>query len=141
MNILNDPVLGELTFDVWWSREYEITIFDCKKLVPLVIQTFDNESISNKQRDTFLEFERNKSSIISSIEIAILTYYKENFDANVVEDITALVNLLRIKIMSSDDMRELGFIFDASFDPELGVGVLLINESIEEVDVQDILLG
>ena len=141
MNILNDPVLGELTFDVWWSREYEITIFDCKKLVPLVIQTFDNESISNKQRDTFLEFERNKGSIISSIEIAILTYYKENFDANVVEDITALVNLLRIKIMSSDDMRELGFIFDASFDPELGVGVLLINESIEEVDVQDILLG
>ncbi|MEG2043392.1 MAG: hypothetical protein RR068_20100, partial [Hafnia sp.] len=69
MNILTDPVLGELTFDIWWSREYEITIFDCKKLVPLVIQTFDNESISDKQRDTFLEFERNKSSIISSIEI------------------------------------------------------------------------
>ena len=141
MNILNDPVLGELTFDIWWSREYEITIFDCKKLIPLVIQMFDNESISDKQRETFLEFERNKNSIISSIEMAILTYYKENFDANVVEDVAALVNLLKIKIMSSDDMRELGFIFDASFDPELGVGVLLINESIEQVDVQDILLG
>lgn len=143
MNILNDLVLGELTFDMWWSREYEITVFGRKYLVPLIVQTFDDDGISDNQREAFLEFEKNKSSIISSMEMAILAYYKENFspNANTIEDVSTLVELLKIKILSSDDMRELGFIFNASFDPELGVGVFVVNENIEEVDVQDILLG
>lgn len=143
MNILNDLVLGELTFDMWWFREYEITVFGRKYLVPLIVQTFDEDGISDNQREAFLEFEKNKNSIISSMEIAILAYYKENFspNANSIEDVSTLVELLKIKILSSDDLRELGFIFNASFDPELGVGVLVVNENIEEVDVQDILLG
>lgn len=137
MNILNDLVLGELTFDMWWFREYEITVFGRKYLVPLIVQTFDEDGISDNQREAFLEFEKNKNSIISSMEIAILAYYKENFspNANSIEDVSTLVELLKIKILSSDDLRELGFIFNASFDPELGVGVLVVNENIEEVDV------
>jgi hypothetical protein len=39
------------------------------------------------------------------------------------------------------DARQIGFIFDATFDPQLGLGVLLTNGSVEAVDTQDILLG
>lgn len=45
--------------------------------------------------------------------------------------------------MFSDEGEDekIGFVFDASFDPELGVGVLVSNGNVDDVDVQDIVLG
>nr|WP_158699627.1 hypothetical protein [Pseudomonas aeruginosa] len=54
-----------------------------------------------------------------------------------------LISLKRIKVMSAFEagVRQIGFIFDAVFDPQLGIGVLVTNGSVEAVDTQDILLG
>ena len=58
------------------------------------------------------------------------------------EDIREMVNLKYLKVIYTEigEDRELGFIFDASFDPELGIGVLVSNERVVEVGVQDIVL-
>lgn len=35
------------------------------------------------------------------------------------------------------DERDIGFVFDATFDPELGIGVLVTNSLVSTVDVRD----
>lgn len=142
---VNDKVLGELTFDLFWSRSYGVDIFGRRRDVVLIVQTFGDHEISDNQRDTFEDFEKNKVKIISDVENDVFNYCKDSFDpaANAVSDVAGLVDLLKIKIMSTDvgEDREIGFIFGASFDPELGVGVLVSNGKVKDVDVQDIVLG
>jgi hypothetical protein len=54
-----------------------------------------------------------------------------------------LVSLRCIKVMSAFDIvaRQIGFIFDAGFDPQLGLGVRVTNGFVETVGAQDFLLG
>ena len=48
---------------------------------------------------------------------------------------------LTVDVPESGKPLEIGFIFDANFDPQLGLGVLVTDGSVETVDTQDILLG
>ncbi|MET1257217.1 DUF6985 domain-containing protein [Aliikangiella maris] len=145
--VVNDNVLGKLSYDSYWKRGYSIDFFNDSGSVELIIQTFDDDEITDNQRDTFTQFEANKDKIFRDVEEALFEYYNESFrDTGLMKeaaDLKNVINLRKVKIMSTDDGedRELGFIFDASFDPELGVGVLVTNETEIEVDVQDIVLG
>ena len=142
---VNDKVFGELEFDLFWSRPYLFEIFGQTQKVELVVQTFDDDEITDNQRQTFNDLEKNKAKVASDIQVAVFEYYKENFESSVssISEVAGLVDLKKVKIMHSDDGedREVGFIFNADFDPELGVGVLVTNGEVEEVDVQDIVLG
>ncbi|WP_223470275.1 MULTISPECIES: DUF6985 domain-containing protein [unclassified Pseudomonas] len=156
----SDKDFGELHFDGAWTGVCEILIFGRAYEVMLVVQTFDGASISEDQRLAFREFNLNKTAISSDVEKAVFGYYlcrvdeyRESFDAdeaeikapkvNAIDDMQDLVSLRCIKVMSPFDAgsRQIGFIFDATFDPQLGLGVLITNGSVETVDTQDILLG
>ncbi len=155
-----DKDFGELHFDEAWTGICEILIFGRAYEVTLVVQTFDGASISEDQRLAFREFNLNKSIVCSDVEEAVFGYYlckvdeyRETFDAdevelkapkvNAIDDMQDLVSLRCIKVMSPFDAgsRQIGFIFDVTFDPQLGLGVLVTNGSVETVDTQDILLG
>lgn len=156
----SDNDFGELHFDEAWIGKCEILIFKRAQEVSLVVQTFDGASISEEQRLVFREFNLNKSTVSSAVEKAVFRYYlcrvdeyRESFDAEeaeikapkvyTIDDMQDLVSLRCIKVMSPFDagMRQIGFIFDAIFDPHLGLGVLVTKSSVEAVDTQDILLG
>ncbi|WDG79713.1 hypothetical protein PUP68_09050 [Pseudomonas chlororaphis] len=160
MITVEDELFGRLEFDGVWSRPYEIEIFNRKVNVVLIVQTFDDDPVSNNQRMTFLEFAGSQKSIIERVEVAALNYYLSKvedyracFDRDEVErkapktcDVFGfgeLVELKQIKIMYTDEGRdrEVGFVFDAVFDEQLGVGVLVSNGVVIDVDVQDIVLG
>ncbi|WP_434672564.1 DUF6985 domain-containing protein [Pseudomonas sp. R1-15] len=160
MNAVLDKDFGKLYFDGAWKGLCEIVIFGSRCEVELVVQTFDAAPISESQRLAFREFNLNKISISLLVEDAVFNYYlnrleeyRESFGAAevganapkvyAVDDMQDLVSLKRIKVMSAFDAeaRQIGFIFDAKFDPQLGLGVLVTNCSVEAVDTQDILLG
>nr|WP_298165078.1 hypothetical protein [uncultured Pseudomonas sp.] len=160
MNIVADNDFGELHFDGVWRGGYEVELFGERSRVELIVQTFDDDPISENQRLAFREFESNKESICSMVEQAVLSYYcdrvdeyRDCFDADevdakaprvdTVDGLRNLVFLRRIKVMSAFDAREhqIGFIFDTTFDAQLGLGVLVTNGVVEAVDTQDILLG
>lgn len=160
MTGISDRDFGELHFDEAWTGLCEVFTFGRLCEVELIVQTFDGDPIADIQRLAFREFNSNKTSISLAVEKAIFNYYlcrideyREGFDADEV-DIKApkvyaidgmrdLVSLRCIKVMSPFDAgaRQIGFIFDATFDPQLGLGVLVTNGSVETVDTQDILLG
>ena len=160
MTGISDRDFGELHFDGAWIGICEILIFGRSYKVELVVQTFDGASISEDQRVAFRELNLNKATISLAIEKAVFNYYlsrveeyREGFDADEAEikvpkvhtvyDMRELVSLRCIKVMSPFDvgLRQIGFIFDATFDPQLGLGVLVTNGFVEAVDTQDILLG
>lgn len=160
MSTVSDKDFGELYFDGAWKGLCEIVIFGRRCEVELVVQTFDAAPISENQRFAFREFNLNKALISSLVEEAVFSYYlnrleeyRECFDVDevdtkaprvcAVDEMQNLVSLRSVKVMSAFDAGEhqIGFIFDAIFDPQLGLGVLVTNCSVETVDTQDILLG
>ena len=147
MMYITDPVFGDLfNEDSLWMRPYELEIFNKKRLLSLIVYSYedDGSDITNHQREVFIRFEKAKNEIIYDVEKEVLNYYKENFnfDATSLSDLNGMVTLKYIKFLLTDDGedREIGFIFDAVFDPELGVGVLVTNEKVVDVGVQDIVL-
>ncbi|QZP21474.1 DUF6985 domain-containing protein [Pseudomonas sp. DR208] len=160
MTVISDRDFGELHFDEAWTGLCEVFIFGRLCEVELIVQTFDGDSISDIQRLAFREFSSNKAVVSLAVEKAIFSYYicrseeyRESFDADevdikapnahAVDHMRDLVTLKCIKVLSPFDagMRQIGFIFDANFDPQLGLGVLVTDGSVETVDTQDILLG
>ena len=146
--LIND-VFGELIYEnLFWRRLYLTEIFGKQINIQLVVDSYgdndDGSDITTNQREAFLNFEKNKKDIIEEIEQAVLSYYKKITNNQMVsfEDIREMVNLKYLKVIYTEigEDRELGFIFDASFDPELGIGVLVSNERVVEVGVQDIVL-
>jgi len=160
MNTVLDKDFGRLYFDNVWTGLCEVALFGRSLEVELVVQTFDGDPISESQRYAYREFELSKISIGLQVEQAVFNYYTDRveefrtcFDADEVDfkapkvrtvrDMENLVTLRRVKVMSAfePDARQIGFIFDALFDSQLGVGVLVTNGVVEVVDVQDFLLG
>lgn len=160
MSIVSDQDFGELHFDGVWKGACEIFFWGRRFEVELVVQTFDDAPISETQRLAYREFNLKTDSIFSLVERAIFNYYlgrleeyRECFDIDevdvkaprvcAIDDMQGLISLKRIKVMSAFEagVRQIGFIFDAVFDPQLGIGVLVTNGSVEAVDTQDILLG
>lgn len=141
---LNDKVFGELyNKELLWLRPYEIEIFHTLYPIELNVYTYedDGSDITQNQRDTFINFELNKKNILDNVEKEIQKYCYEKFQIAELESIKKVI-LKYLKIIHTEigEDRQLGFIFDSIFDPELGIGVLVINEQVVEVGVQDIVL-
>jgi len=160
MTRILDKDFGELHFDGVWTGVCEVPFFGSVYEVELVVQTFDDAPISEIQRLAFREFNLNKAAFSAAVEEAVFNYYRCNVDGyregfdddevdirspnvHAVNDMRNLVSLKFIKVMSPFDAeaRQIGFIFDAAFDPQLGLGVLVTNGLVEAVDTQDMLLG
>lgn len=153
-------MMNELIPDGLHRFRYEVVFLGEKVDVSLVVQTFDEEDISVWQEEAFLRLDKDKGRVIDEVEDALYEYYVKGCpgfrDGVAVENLEssapwigskrglkALVELRRIKIMATcaAEVRDVGFIFDAAFDPQLGVGVLVRNEKVIDIDVQDIVLG
>ncbi|HCV3152463.1 TPA: hypothetical protein OV546_003646 [Acinetobacter baumannii] len=144
MGTLNDNVFGELyNKELLWLRPYEIEIFHTLYPIELNVYTYedDGSDITQNQKDTFINFELNKKNILDNVEKEIQKYCYEKFQIAELEGIKKVI-LKYLKIIHTEvgEDRKLGFIFDSIFDPELGIGVLVINEQVVEVGVQDIVL-
>lgn len=160
MEVILDSDFGDLHFERVWLGSCDATLFgECAK-TKLIIQTFDGEPISYVQRLAFKEFCEHKAAICLAVEQSMYRHYlcmledyracfsPQEVDARapVVHDSSGmkrLVSLRCIKVMAAfePELRQIGFIFDATFDPQFGLGVLVTNGAVEAVDVQDILLG
>ncbi|EOY6916251.1 DUF6985 domain-containing protein [Acinetobacter baumannii] len=144
MGTLNDNVFGELyNKELLWLRPYEIEIFHTLYPIELNVYTYedDGSDITQNLRDTFINFELNKKNILDNVEKEIQKYCYEKFQIAELEGIKKVI-LKYLKIIHTEvgEDRKLGFIFDSIFDPELSIGVLVINEQVVEVGVQDIVL-
>jgi hypothetical protein len=154
---LNDPVFGELSnYEHGWSRRYTISIFGESKDVDIHIEA-DTEP-TQRQQDVLLRFERNKEKCIGDIENCIYEYYssilqdrRADFEdaadelMPVVSNVSRLGALVSLGVILISDRnppgdKQIGFLFDCTWDPDHGIAVELTDNEVTAVGSQDIVL-
>jgi len=154
---LNDPIFGELSnYEHGWSRRYGISVFGEKREVDIRIET--EAEPTQQQRETFFKFERNKESCVRDIERSIYEYYNSIIDDRrddfgdsademmpIVSDIDGMGAIVSLEVILISDWdppndKQIGFLFDCTWDEDHGLAVELIDNEVTGVGDQDIVL-
>jgi hypothetical protein len=158
MTQISHNIFGNINYDVYWCRDYVVPFLGELVPVRLVVDGDEDAEFEQSQIQAFIEFEKNISILMKEAENSLLTFYQENLQENrkrypdnfeevlpVItnkEELSSVLSFIKIVVAETFDEneREIGLMFDATWEPDLGIGVKLVNEKIAEVGTQDILL-
>lgn len=153
---INDPVIGSLGLNYVWTKQYSAQIFESSKTVELNVEANDKENISEGQRHTYKLFDDQSANLFDVAVSAVYQFYVENRDDFIeyidedewgdlapvisnVSELESLISLQTVRILKSEeDNRRVALFFSATFEDELGISVLFVNEQLSEV-VTDII--
>lgn len=151
---INDKIFGELEYDYVWSKY--TTIEFCHKEVKIVLTVNGREDgvFYEKQYTSYNALIQNWNQVQQNILQPILDYYKETrhelgYDVVFDEDYPLIettdqllerINLVGINIPRAKNLegRYIGLSFDCTWDSENGLGILLVDEKVNEVGYQDV---
>jgi len=133
-----DKVFGEIIHDIYFIKDYEITIFDQNHKVKLIVQASTLERITEFHRDTFIEFEKHRFEIIKKLELKAIQYCGEKYGVSSDKNILSKLSLSSILINYNCDNenRIIGFVINDEYDPEMGIGIEMINEEVHAIGTQ-----
>lgn len=150
----NDEIFGELVYEYNWFRYMEIEFLGKINKICLFIDGDDDGEFEKGQYEAYQSFLECSDKIYKDVVEAILVYYKnargelgydEEFNANyplieTAEDILKHIAFSGIIVADvlEEDKRMMGLTFECTWNEEDGVGVMLINEEVDEVGYQDI---
>lgn len=154
---IHDKDLGVLTYTDFWERSETIEMFGKPYSVTLVFVGEPDEGIAESQRRAFASFDQDRSEILRRAELSLLDYYQRidpemrvgletgaHGVAPLVSSVNELGGVLTPTEITFPDRpgqgRVVGLLFDCTWDPELGVGVKLVDERVAQVGTQDIVL-
>ncbi|WDV44213.1 hypothetical protein PV797_11815 [Clostridiaceae bacterium M8S5] len=152
-------IFGDIRYDEFWRRDYELTIFGSTFTGELLILAKEEEEIEEMQKLSFKEFEQNKDVIIAECEEQLYLYYcsvvdeykdcyrKKDFDSHSskVSNKKVMKNLLKFKAVYVPysfvkEQRRIGILFESTFEKEHGIGVEIIDNKITEIGYQVVAL-
>ena len=155
---VNDSVIGRLVYEYGWCRNYTLTIFGVATSTRLTVPCDEGVDIEASQREAFAQFDARKDDLTLIAEEAIFHHYQDGCIeyrerlgdladelAPVISEKTEIQKLLTLTgvvVQQSFGANEriVGLLFDCSWEPDLGLAVKFVNESIDEVGPQDIVL-
>lgn len=158
MLTIEHQVFGKLIYDIYWKRDFSISFLNKEVQVTLVVAGDEDADFEECQIQAFQEFNQDITKITVDVENSIYQYYLSVCDENRMrfgeqsDELSPLINELReleplitlkqIIVVESFDIneREIGFVIDAMWEPELGIGVKCVNGKVVEVGNQDIIL-
>jgi hypothetical protein len=156
-----DPVFGNITFsdDAGWQGTYTYPFLGREVTVRLAFWAdAEDEPIDPIQREAMWLFNERRDELCAQAEDAIYANYferqpelREQFGSSVDElmpiisskqELGRMVKPTTLFVpapLLSDD-RVIGLLYDCTWEPELGLAVKIVNETVEEVGPQDIVL-
>lgn len=155
-----DAVLGEITFTAGtgWEGTYTYPFLGREVKVPLVLGGWEeSDPVEPQQRDAVERFNSRKAELCAAAEDAIYNNYRERLPdlraqfgdsadeyMPIVGDKEGIARLVTptgvfVQLAFSED-RVIGLLYDCTWEPELGLAVKIVDESVEEVGPQDIVL-
>ena len=159
MKFLRDDVLGELSYEYGWTREYNYPLWGRAVTVKLIVPCDEDAEIEDAQRDAFARFDESKGEMVALAERAVFDYYQsicneyrerlgvKLADAHApriqkIDQLEALIIPTEVVIQQSfkSGERIVGLLFRCSWEPELGLAVKFVDAEVEEVGTQDIVL-
>jgi len=142
MNPITDLVFGKLSFSSGvWVGEVELLFLDATCAVQIIVEGNDDEySIAEEQRNSFKQL----PMLLPKAEDGIFDYYLsardeyEGMDTPMPKilqksELKDLVELTGVVFPSVSDPGEVsvGLILGCTWDPEYGVGVKIVNSTVE----------
>ncbi|WP_151827635.1 DUF6985 domain-containing protein [Acinetobacter oleivorans] len=123
-------------------------IFGESKEITFTLAGYGVEDITNAQERAYNEFIDNSLDYITLIEGALFDYYKLNRD-KIYQDLPDEEMVPYVQMVS--DLRnvfdwdqlyflpdgEIVFMFEATFEPEMGIGVLIGDKCVKSINVQE----
>lgn len=159
MRTLHDELFGELSYEYGWVRNYFISFFNETVPVQLVIPCDEGDEIEPAQRIAFTRFDTNKDLYMHQAEEKIYEHYqsvceeyRERFGVEFADklapiireqrEIKPLVKPTQVVIQQTfgSSERVVGLLLTCSWEPELGLAVKFVGDTVSEVGPQDIVL-
>lgn len=147
MNVVNDPVFGEMTYDYSWEKTEEFSAFGRDVEIHIVAKAYSGQEILEVQRNAYVKYMNNIPTYLKDVPKKLLEYYLNNYEqilstVNIPEKINKsninkelISKLIRIKTLYIDREGRYGWLCDCAWDNEHGICILLSNGiSIEEQD-------
>ncbi|MGE6260571.1 DUF6985 domain-containing protein [Heyndrickxia sporothermodurans] len=151
---INDPIFGELEYDYGWSKDTAIHFFGKETEIALMIDGEEDGKFDEEQYMAYQALMQNWEDLQPILLQSILDYYKQKrhelgYDIGLNENypliettdqILEMITLDGIVVPYADifDGRDIGIIFNCTWDIENGLGLRLLNEKVTEVGYQDV---
>ena len=154
---INDKVFGELEYNYGWVKDTTVEFYGKEAEIALMVKGNEDGVFSEKQYSSYNLLMQNWEQVQQIILPAILDYYKEKRyelgyddeddknDENyplieTTEQLLEKINLVGICVLRAKSLegRHIGLTFDCTWDTENGLGILLIDEKVDEVGYQDV---
>ncbi|MED4533989.1 DUF2004 domain-containing protein [Metabacillus fastidiosus] len=151
---INDPIFGKLEYDYVWSRDTIINFLGNEVEITLIVKGQEDGKFDEVQYTAYQSLMQNWEQLQQSFLQPILDYYQQKryevgydieFSENypLVETTDQLIKMIRLDgiIVSYPDIyegRDIGMLFNCTWDVENGLGLRIINEKVMEVGYQDV---
>lgn len=133
---INDPAFGEMIYNYRWERKIEIFLFSTIYEISLVAKVFDKKPINDIQREKYLAFKKDETSILKKIEKSYKSYlekYKNELALS--QNTTNLSEFIIPRSLIFNQRGEACLLFDCCWDEEHGTGISIDDFSIGSQDI------
>ncbi|MBQ6980315.1 MAG: hypothetical protein IJQ07_06690 [Clostridia bacterium] len=122
----------------------EIEIFGRKFNLDIIYDCFDNEKITEIQRDTFLNFISQKNILLEKAQQKLKEYLSINYKAQIGNDVDNIFRYIKPQYVyikrSVTQERVIALLCSFKFDLEHGLAIIIKNEKEFLIGAQDIIL-
>ncbi|OKP88796.1 cytoplasmic protein [Paenibacillus sp. P3E] len=152
----NDPIFGDLEYNYSWSKDTTILFFGRETDITLMIDGEEDGEFDEEQYVAYQALMKSWEQLHESILEPILNYYRQkrhelgydiaqNENYPLVETSDQILEMIALDgiVVPYGDIREgrdIGILFNCTWDQENGLGLRLLNEEVVDVGYQDIVI-
>lgn len=153
---INDPIFGELEYKYGWSKDTTIHFLGKETEVALMIDGEEEGEFDEEQYTAYQSLMQNWEQVQHSLLQPILDYYQQkrhelgydialNENYPLIETTDQLLDMITLEgiVVPYGEIREgrdIGILFNCTWDQENGLGLRLLNEGVVDVGYQDIVI-
>ncbi len=154
--IKDDPIFGKLEYKYSWSKDTKILFFGKEAEIALMIDGEEDGEFDEEQYIAYHSLMQNWEQLQKSFLQPILDYYQqkrhelgydialyENYPfVETTDQLLEMISLDGIVVPYGDirEGRDIGILFNCTWDQENGLGIRLLNEEVIDVGYQDIVI-
>ena len=151
---LNNPIFGELEYEYGWVKDTTIYFFGKEIEIALLIDGEEDGKFDEEQYTAYQSLMQNWEQLQRKFLQPILEYYQQKrhdlgydieFNENypLVETTDQLIKMITLEgiVVPYGDIlkgRDIGILFNCTWDVENGLGLRLIDENVTDVGYQDV---
>lgn len=85
MTTLTDAVFGQMTYDLFWSRDIDLDWMGSKLTVKVIVYSANGKEPSDEQKDCYAEFVHNQAALLKTGIEELLSFCQKNYNGKLTE--------------------------------------------------------